>query len=165
MASIWKKGEHLYCQFLWHGRRRNFPLGSVSDDEAEDAARVVGDLLSRVKRGEIQVGDGVDIVAFVRHRLAALRGEGDVPAVPLPTVATGTISALRDRYVETHSNGTVEENSLDTARMHLGHFCRGLGEKFPLERLTLAHLQAHVDKRAASGLSPVTLRGPSHKYV
>jgi integrase len=158
MASLWRKGEHFYCQFLWHGKRRNFPLGSVPEDEAEDTARTVGDLLARVKRGQVQVGDGVDVVAFVRHRLAALHGEGEVPAVPLPTVARGTLAALRDRYVETHSNGTIEESSLGTARMHLNQFCEGLGEKFPLDRLTLADLQGHVDRRARAGLSPVTLR-------
>lgn len=158
MASLWKKGEHFYCQFLWHGKRRNFPLGPVPEDEAEDTARTVGDLLARVKRGQVQLGDGVDIVAFVRHRLAALHGEGEVAAVPLPTVSKGTLASLRDRYVETHSNGTIEESSLGTARMHLNHFCKGLGEKFPLDRLTLADLQGHIDRRARAGLSPVTLR-------
>jgi integrase len=158
MASIWTKGGHSYCQFLWHGKRRNFPLGEVGKDEAEDTATTVGDLLDRVKRGQVVVPARVDIVAFVRHRLAALHGKGDVPAVPLPSIATGTLAALRDRYVATHSNGTVEANSLGTAKTHLGHFCKSLGEKFPLERLSLAELQAHVDKRAAAGLSPVTLR-------
>ncbi len=158
MASVWKKGGHFYCQFLWHGRRRNFPLGEVTRDEAERTAGTVGDLLDRVKRGLVNVGDGVDIVRFVRRRLAALQGEGDAPAVPLPTLPTNTLGALRDRYVETHGNGTIEASSLGTAKMHLGHFCKGLGEKFPLDRLTLADLQGHVDRRAASGLSPVTLR-------
>ncbi|MFO0842377.1 MAG: tyrosine-type recombinase/integrase [Gemmataceae bacterium] len=158
MASVWKKGEHFYCQFLWHGRRRNFPLGEVTREDAERTAEVVGGVLDRVKRGEIRVADGADVVTFVRHRLAALHGEGDAPAAPLPTSPAGTLGALRDRYVLTHSNGTIEANSLATVRMHLNHFCRALGEKFPLDRLTAAELQAHVDRRAGAGLSPATLR-------
>ncbi len=158
MASVWTKEDHFYCQFYWHGKRRNFPLGDVNQEDAEETAGIVTGILDRVKRGEVHVPEDADIVAFVRQRLAALRGEGETPAVPLPIVRTNTLSNLRDRYITTHSNGTVEANSLDTSRMHLNHFCRSLGDKYPLDRLTLADLQGHVDKRAAAGLSPVTLR-------
>jgi integrase len=158
MASIWRKGEHFYCRLLWHGKRHNLPLGTIGKDDAEEAAGIVGGIIARMKRGEINKPDDVEVVEFIRGRLAALHGEGDAPAVPLPTVAKNTLGVLRDRYIATHSNGTVEANSLGTSRMHLNHFCKSLGEKFPLGRLTLVELQTHVDNRAGAGLSPVTLR-------
>src|SRR5262249_30332664 len=124
MASIWKKGEHFYCRMLWYGKRRNIPLGTIGKDAAGEMAGIVGGIIARMKRGEINKPDDVDVVEFIRGRLAALHGEGDAPAIPLPTVAKNTLSVLRDRYIATHSNGTVEENSLDTSRMHLNHFVK-----------------------------------------
>jgi hypothetical protein len=43
-------------------------------------------------------------------------------------------------YLDTHGNGAMEANSLQTVGMHLKHIERTLGEKFPLHALTLADL-------------------------
>jgi hypothetical protein len=43
-------------------------------------------------------------------------------------------------------------------RLHFGHFCRSLGEAFPLPELTLRRLQEYIDGWARKGLSPITLR-------
>src|SRR5207244_3106697 len=69
-----------------------------------------------------------------------------------------TLGILRDRYITTHSNGTIEANSLDTCKLHLGHFCRALGDGFVLHELSLLHLQEYIDRRAKKGISPVTMR-------
>lgn len=65
--------------------------------------------------------------------------------------------------MQTHSAGALEENSLATVRMHLGHFEETLGARFRLDGLTLARLQEHVDRRARKKyrgrpLSPTTLK-------
>jgi site-specific recombinase XerD len=57
----------------------------------------------------------------------------------------------------------MEANSLQTVAMHLNHFERTFGAKFPLQKLTLADLQRHVTERArkqyrGKPLSPVTLK-------
>ena len=69
-----------------------------------------------------------------------------------------TVAILRDRYLATHRNGTIEANSLDTCNLHLGHFCRVLGEGFPLGELSLAKLQDYVNCRAKDRISPATVR-------
>ena len=75
-----------------------------------------------------------------------------------------TLGDLRDRYLQTHSNGAMEANSLDTVKMHLGHFVASLGESLAVQTLTLAQLQEHVDRRSKKKgirkkpLSPTTLR-------
>ena len=51
MASVWTKEDHFYCQFYWHGKRRNFPLGDATQEDAEETAGIVTGILDRVKRG------------------------------------------------------------------------------------------------------------------
>jgi hypothetical protein len=58
----------------------------------------------------------------------------------------------------------MEDNSLGTVRMHLKHFVKTLGADFPIQTLTLTHLQDHVERRAKKKghfkkpISPVTLK-------
>ena len=70
---------------------------------------------------------------------------------------------LRDAYVEIHSNGAMEENSLATVCMHLRHVIATLGKSFRIGSLTPVDLQQHIDQRARMRyrgwpLSAVTLR-------
>ena len=51
-----------------------------------------------------------------------------------------------DRYTETHSGGAMEENSLGTVKMHLRHFVESLGARFPVQTLSAASLQEHIDR-------------------
>jgi len=158
MASLQKKGESYYCQFMYHGKRHNFTVGAVSDEEADNKARQVDYLLMRLKQRLIVLPDGVDIVTFVEH-------DGKPPsvdAIPI-TRESITLGNARDRYIETLSGGAIEENSLSTIRMHLGHFVRTLGDKTILEELTQPDLQRHISARAhkkyrGRPLSPITLK-------
>jgi hypothetical protein len=74
-----------------------------------------------------------------------------------------TLEAVIRRYVEVHSNGAMEENSLQTVEMHLRHVTESLGAAFAINRLKQDNLQAHIDRRAKKKgihkrkLSPVTL--------
>jgi hypothetical protein len=49
---------------------------------------------------------------------------------------------LRDRYIETHGNGSLEVHTLKGIRRHFGHLTRILGQGFPIRELRLADLQA-----------------------
>ena len=69
-----------------------------------------------------------------------------------------TARQLFDHYLTTHANGTIEENSLGTARGHLNQFTETLGERFRIQGLTLLDLQAHIDRRRKRGIAPVTLK-------
>ncbi|HJT76015.1 MAG TPA: site-specific integrase [Gemmataceae bacterium] len=155
MASLQKKGESYYCQFMYHGRRHTFTVGAVSEEEAGNKARQVDYLLMRLKQRLIVLPEGTDIVTFVEH-------DGKPPDIG-PTLANAprkavTLGHLRERYLTTHANDTIEANSLDTCKLHLGHFVRVLGEGFPLGELSLAQLQEYVNHRAKAKISPVTIR-------
>jgi integrase len=159
MAALQERNGSFRLIFWHHGKQQTFTIGQVSEDEANDTAATVGNLLRGVEDGRIKVQAGLDIVAFLRQRLASLHREtDDTPEAPPQPRDQTTLGILRDRYITTHSNGTIEENSLGTVRLHFSHFCRSLGEGFPLAELSLLHLQEYVSNRAKKALSPVTLR-------
>lgn len=161
MASIQRKGDGWHCQILHRGRRRTFALGKVSEAEAKAKAAQVDYLLMRLKQGLLALPPGVDVVDF-------LRSDGDPaasPSKPGPDAPRKepTLGELRDRYLETHGNGSLEVHTLKGVRRHFGHLARELGEGFPIRSLKLADLQAYADRRAkAKGrrglLDPATVK-------
>jgi integrase len=155
MASLQKKGETYYCQFCYHSKRHTFTVGAVSEDEARNKSRQVDYLLMRLKQKLIVLPEGTDIVTFIQHDGKPPDAGPTLPNAPRQAV---TLSYLKERYVSTHGNGTIEANTLDTCRLHLNHFCRFLGDAFPLQELTLAKLQDYVNKRAKDGVAAVTIR-------
>jgi integrase len=159
MAALQERNGSFRVIFWFHGKQNAFTLGPVPKAEADDTAATVTNLIRAVEDGRIKVPAGLDIVAFLRQRLASLHRETDDTPEPAPKPRDQTtIGILRDRYVTTHSNGTIEENSLGTIRLHFGHVCRFLGEGFPLAELTLLNLQEYVNARGKKRISPVTMR-------
>ena len=158
MASLLQKAGSYYCQFYYQGHRFTVTIGEVPRDEADDFVGSVGQLLRRIKQKLIHVPPGTKITDFV------VSG-GKVPtieaaAAPLEPTSFAT---FRQKYLDTHRQGAMEANSLQTIEMHLRHFERTLGSKYPLQQLTLADLQRHVTERGKKKyrgrqLSPATLR-------
>jgi integrase len=114
----------------------------------------------RLKQGLIEMPPGVDVVEFFKH-------DGAPPAVPAPGPSAlrpePTLADLRDRYLDTHANGTLELHTVRGVRRHFGHLARLLDESFPIRTLSLADLQGYVDRRArAKGrrgpLNPATIK-------
>jgi integrase len=154
MASLQKKGDCWYCQFLYQGKRHTFTVGKVSDDEAETKAGQVDYLLMRLKQNLLQLPIGIDIVTFLQF-------DGKPPH-DTPERDVLTLGDLRDRYLEAHQE-SLEESTLDGIRLHFRHLVGTLGEGFPMPDLSLADLQRHVNQRAKKRglrgkLSPATIR-------
>jgi integrase len=159
MAALQQRNGSYRLIFWFHGKQFAFTIGRVPEDEAQGTAVTVGELLRKVEDGRIKVPTGVDIVAFLRQRLATLDRETDDTPEPAPQPRNATtLGILRDRYIATHANGTIEANSLDTVRLHFSHFCRFLGDGFPLHELSLRQLQDYINRRARKNISPVTMR-------
>ena len=150
MAGITKKGDGYHCAFRYHGGRFYFALGNLTEAQARARATEVDETLALLKRGRLALPDGVRLEDFV-----AAGGKVPVIAVRPETI---TFRQLIDHYLLTHSNGTIEENSLGTAKTHLNQFAESVGERFRMQGLTLLNLQEHVDRRRKKGISPVTLR-------
>ncbi len=155
MASLQERNGSYRILFCHHGKLHTFTIGKVEKDEAENKVRQVDYLLMRLKQRLIVLPDGTDIVTFIEHDGNPPDTGPTLPNAPRQAV---TIGHLKDRYLSTHANGTIEANSLDTCRLHLNHFVRILGEGFPLGELSLAKMQEYVNHRAKAKISPVTIR-------
>ncbi|MFL5330227.1 MAG: tyrosine-type recombinase/integrase [Gemmataceae bacterium] len=154
MASLQERKGSYRIQFPWYGKLHGFTLGKVRDHEARKKCEQVDYLLMRLKQKLILLPDGVDIVEFVEH-------DGQPPkTVNLPEAPKQavTLGRLKDRYLATLANGSIEASSLGTVTIHLKHAERILGEGFPLTELSLANLQGYVDKRAKAKISAYTIR-------
>jgi integrase len=159
MAALQERNGSYRVIFWQNGKQHAFTLGQVSVEDAEATAATVGKLLRGVEEQRIRIPPGLDVVAFLRQRLAVAERESDDTPEPIPQPRNGTtLGILRDRYIETHRNGTIEANSLDTIRLHFSNFCRSVGEGLLLSELSQEHLQDHINRRAKKGISPVTIR-------
>jgi hypothetical protein len=67
MATLQKKGNGWYCQFLHHGKRHTVTIGRVSKTEARAKSDQIEYLLMRLKQGLIELPAGVDIREFVQR--------------------------------------------------------------------------------------------------
>jgi integrase len=148
--------DAFYCQFCYLGKRYTVTVGKVSPSEADAFAGSADLILLRLKQKLISLPPGVGIDEFI------LSG-GKTPEQPVPVVERTSFATIKQKYLNTHRNGAMEANSLQTVEMHLNHVERTLGGKFPLQSLTLADLQRHVNRRREKSyrgkkLSPVTLR-------
>ncbi|QJW94198.1 tyrosine-type recombinase/integrase [Frigoriglobus tundricola] len=156
MASLQERNGSYRVQFFFRGKLHGFTLGKVSVSEADAKAAQVDYLLMRLKQKLITLPDGTDIVSFVQH-------DGKPPATPSVTVPGAprqavSLSHLRDQYLTTHGNGTLEANTLATCRLHFSHLCRVLGGGLTLTELTLHVLQSYVTTRAGSEIATATIR-------
>jgi integrase len=150
MASIQKKGESWYCQFLHHGKRHTFTIGAVEQDEAEAKAGQVDLLLLRLSQRLAVIPPGMTIVEYLKF-------DGRPLAPETPEIKDVKLWALKDQYLAANK-ASLERNTLDCARTHFRHLEKTLGAGFAIASLTLADLQSYVDKRSiAKGKNGRTL--------
>ena len=159
MAWLELRGETYRINF-WHcGRHYSRSLKTGDPTKAEATKLRVEESLSDLERGRLRLPPEADLITFLMSDGALTqRQQVAAPAAPL------TFGELRDSYLQTHSNGAMEDNSLSTVRIHMGHFVVSLGERFPIQTLAFGQLQAHIDRRSKKKghykrpISPTTIR-------
>jgi hypothetical protein len=156
MAGVQERGGSYRVYFRYQGKQVTFPLGKVSKQEAEAKAAQAEYLLLRLKQRLIELPPRVGIADFLQH-------DGKAPVGSVPATKPAKLAELRDRFLVTHV-GAHEKNTLYTAKIHFAHVARTLGEKFPLAELSQTDLQRHVDRRAAEGIAPVTIKKEIHGF-
>lgn len=156
MAALELRNKTYRAVFMYAGKKYAYSLDTGDSDMSEALRGGVEKTLMLMAQGLLKLPEGADVIAFVK-------AAGKVEEPPPPVVERLHLEKLTDGYLESHANGAMEENSLATVRMHLGHLAATLGERFDVQALTLEDLQRHVDKRAKKRhrgrpLSPITLR-------
>src|SRR5262249_52145271 len=126
-----------------------YSLDTGDRQTAEGLCGGVEKTLMLISQGALAVPEGADVVTFVKH--GGKPPELEAAEKEKPKDEPVNFSAFRERYLEARSGGSMEPNSLATARMHLGHFERTLGADFDLRKLSLADLQSHLNKRRKEG--------------
>lgn len=165
MASIEKRGEGFRVVFYLRqksadGKERSQKYSESIDADDELAADKikdrVDDFLSDIRKGRVKIPAGADVGRFVVT-------EGRLAEAPAPE-ATYPLESLYEEYRKTLPEGSVEESTLTTTRIHLAHLARLLGPKTQLGHLDLESLQAYVNLRLKEKnkqkkpISPVTVR-------
>jgi hypothetical protein len=147
MAGLQERHGSFRAIFRYEGKQRSVTLGKVPRDETEAQAGAIDLLLLRIKQKLVAVPPGVTIEEFLlsdgRAQPPAASGE--------KTDGPVKFSAFKKGYLEARSCGSMEANSLATARMHLGPFERTLGANFDLRKLSLEDLQRHINRRRKDG--------------
>jgi integrase len=150
---------HFKICFRWAGRKLKKTVKTTSRADADTALARFKENLQLLERGRLELPPGADIGTFLLSD-GKLSGHAE-PAPPARIILT--LAELRDAYVEVHSNGAMEKNSLATVCMHLRHVIVTLGKSFRIGSLAQTDLQKHIDRRARKRyrgrpLSAVTLR-------
>ena len=160
MASLQRKGNGWYCQFLYHGKRHTFSVGRVGQEDAEAKAKQVDYLLLCLKKRYSVLPAGMGIVEYIQFDgKPAPTASNDNEPVTTKT----TLAQLRDKYLATHK-AALEPSTLYGMKLHFKHLTGILGPAFPIAELQLADLQRYVDARTeANGLngrklSPATIK-------
>jgi len=154
MAILQQRNGSYRVQFFHHGKIHNFTVGKVTPAEADAKVAQVDYLLMRLKQKLVALPAGTDIVTFVKHDG---KPPGALPVLPEAKRTAVTLGHLRDRYLETHGNGTLEANTLYTCKIHFAHFARVFGAGQPVGEIDLGRLQEYITTRAKA-VSPVTIR-------
>ncbi len=150
MAGIRKKGDAYYCTVRFLGRRYYFALGQLTEEQARAKGVEIDETLGLIERGRLTVPDGVTLEDFVA-------AGGKAPVLSARPETT-TLRQLADHYLQTHANGSHEDTTLVTSRIHMKHLTDTLGERFRVQGLTLLNLQDHVERRRKKGVSGATAK-------
>jgi integrase len=165
MASLEKRGSRFRVIFRHAGRRYTHTLKTADEGIAQGLKGGIEKTLMLLDQKVLKVPDGVDVLPFI-----VSNGQIEPPSTKTAERASSpppkdvTLRELKDHYLQAHSAGAMEKNSLATVDMHLRHFIKTLGINFPVQTLTLARLQEHVNRRAKKKgvrnrpLSPTTIR-------
>lgn len=139
MAAIQLRGHIWRVLFRYQGQQHAVTLGKVGKAEAGQWKAKIEHLLMRLKQNLLELPGGMAITDFVLR-------DGKPITAATKSAAT-TFDQLKAAYIAARSNGSLEENTLATVKLHLSHLEKTLGKHFLLASLALANLQAHVDRR------------------
>jgi integrase len=144
--------------FRYDKGQYNKTLKMESARHAERLQALIEETIQDLERGKLVLSEESDVAAFI------LSG-GKVVSKPRPVSdpfqnerKPSTVKGVFDTYVETLTPGSKETNTIETEKIHGGHFKRVLGEDTNFDSLTIEVLQNYVDERASNRIVRDTIR-------
>ena len=145
-----------HVRFRIGSRKFKRSLKTKSESEAETRRVRLEETIQLVESGRLTVPAHVDLPTY-------LLSDGRLEQ-PLAVPNTATLGRLFDEYIESLPEGSMETNSLYTAKIHMNHLRRILRAGFVVNDLSLQHLQEYVRKRSTEKgirgrqVSPTTIK-------
>jgi hypothetical protein len=127
--------------FRHNGRSYKKSLRTKENSVAEGILGGVKRTLMRLEQNLLSLPPGTDVLTFVLS-------DGRRAEKPPPDIKVVTLQDVIDRHTAACSVGAMEQNSLDTVKMHLRHITKTLGKSFAMDTLKMTDLQRHVERRA-----------------
>ena len=145
-----------HIAFRFGGRKFRRSLRTKTKRQAEARCARLEENSQLVESGRLTIPDGADVAAFLLSD-GKLNGKPKVKA----RISLTEVFAL---YIDELPPGSLETETLRIAHIHMRHFQRHLGKKFPIDGLTQADLQNYVNQRARQPgihgrkVSPTTIK-------
>lgn len=140
MATLEKRSDNAYRLIFYHaGKRYSQRVDAANADAAEKIKIAAEEQLDLIKQGRVQVPEGADLGLFVVT-------DGRLINEPTPEQDL-PIGSLYDLYRESLPDGSIEDSTLLTIRIHLKHLARILKPKTSLSSIDVEALQRYVNKR------------------
>ena len=145
-----------HVRFRIGSRKFKRSLKTKSESEAETRRVRLEETIRLVESGRITVPADVDLPTYLLSD-----GRLDHPMAVPDAVRLGD---LFDEFTESLPEGSMEANSLYTAKIHMNHLRRTLGARFVARDLSLSDLQKHIRKRSTEKgirgrrVSPTTIK-------
>ncbi len=142
--------------FRHEGRKYGHTLDATTESDAKHILASAERTLALIAEGRVTIPAGADVGLFVAT-------DGRVAQKPTSS-NTLPLGELFDEYVKSNPEGHLEDSTLLTMRIHVGHAAKILGEQTPLGSLTFDDLQSYINRRLkqknrqGNKLSPVTIR-------
>jgi integrase len=150
MASLQLRNGSWRVIFRFRGLQHFVTLGNVDEIDAQGTKARYESLMRLIKQRLLTVPSEMDIVTFLQ--LDGRPADSDVPSQS-PQLA---LAELGSSYLKAIGNGSVEQNTIYTTKIHLAHLARTLGERFGIDELKHGDLQRHINRRSSSA-APITI--------
>jgi len=145
-----------HIRFRIGSRKFKRSLKTKSEAEAETRRIRLEETIRLVRSGRLTVPADVDLPTF-------LLSDGRLEQ-PLAAKCTVSLGDVFSEYIESLPEGSMEANSLYTAKIHMNHLRRILGTRFVVGDLSLSDLQSYIRKRSTEKgirgrrISPTTIK-------
>ncbi len=153
MATLQQRSGRFHLHFRYQGRQYSHALQTKDRREAEAHRGTVDRLLIRIRNKEMPPPPvDADLPTF-------LLSAGKIVDNAAPILGTLTLVDLRDRYLRTHANGTLESKTIVMAKIHSLSLIRHFGERMPALKITADLIQQYLGERGkAKGKKDAPIR-------
>lgn len=156
MATLEQRGGAFRLIFYYCGNRYSQRVDVTDNDAAEKIKASAEEQLDLIKQGRVQVPEGTDLGLFV-----VTAGRLTKEQTPEQTLPLGELYNL---YKDSLPEGSIEDSTLLTTRIHLNHLSRILKPTTSLPSIDVDALQRYVNNRLkeengrGKTVSPVTVK-------